>query len=345
MPRAGQPVGEPGRRVEQRDHRVEVAVGRRAPVAAPGADRRPPLGQPAGPPDRPEHVLGGGAGPGDGLPVATAAAGHRVGRARPTAGRTAASSAGSRSASTSRSPEGGGRPPAAARARSPCRSRRSASGSAPPSGECSSATAASSSSRSGRSAQRSSSSSGAIAGWACSGRSSASVTVGTPAWCSARRSGGAAGACGRPDDHRHPRPRHAAHAGAPRAAGGPRTPPRSRPSGTCAPRRRRPRSPVEPAAAGAAPARAAGPPPAAVAAHELRRVRYDAAQRHQRRRLAVGASRNRSVKSATAARIGAAEGERRRVRVGERRPGAPRRRPPGRSRSIWAGSVSASSST
>ena len=63
-------------------------------------------------------------------------------------------------------------------------------GSAPPSGECSSAKAAASSSRSGSSAQRSSSNSGATAGWVANGRSSAWVTVGTPAARSARRTRG-----------------------------------------------------------------------------------------------------------------------------------------------------------
>ena len=62
MPGPGQPVGEPGGRVEEHQHRVEVAVGGRPPPAAPGARGSPPLGQAAGPPDRPQHVLGGGRG-------------------------------------------------------------------------------------------------------------------------------------------------------------------------------------------------------------------------------------------------------------------------------------------
>jgi hypothetical protein len=99
---------------------------------------------------------------------------------------TMSSPAGSRRASRSNSPEGRRSPAASASARSPCRSRRSASGSARPSGECSSATAASSSSVSGSSAHLSSSRNGATAGCRCSGRSSAWITVGTPAAASAR---------------------------------------------------------------------------------------------------------------------------------------------------------------
>ena len=55
----GQPVGEPRRRVEQLDHGVQVAVGGGARRTA-GRLPHPTAGQPAGVPDRPEHVLGTG---------------------------------------------------------------------------------------------------------------------------------------------------------------------------------------------------------------------------------------------------------------------------------------------
>ena len=67
-PGPGQPVGEPGGRVEQHHHRVEVSVGGRAPVPAPGTRLRPALGQPARLPQCPERVLGCGARPPGRLP-------------------------------------------------------------------------------------------------------------------------------------------------------------------------------------------------------------------------------------------------------------------------------------
>ena len=54
-----QPVDEAGGRVEQRDDGVEVAVGDRARRSAGGAGPRPPGGQAAALPHRPQHVLGG----------------------------------------------------------------------------------------------------------------------------------------------------------------------------------------------------------------------------------------------------------------------------------------------
>ena len=80
--RPRQPVGEARRRVEQHHDRVEVPVGGGPPVAAPGADRRPPFGQPAGLPQGPERVLGGGAGPRR-LPYRAQEPRHGLGRRRP----------------------------------------------------------------------------------------------------------------------------------------------------------------------------------------------------------------------------------------------------------------------
>jgi hypothetical protein len=100
--RAGEAVDEAGRRVEQHHHRVQVAVGRLGPPlarpaalaagfgrGAPGAQRVPPVGETAGPPHRPQHLLGGGARrrgglpgggdqPGDGLRGQRPAALHQV---------------------------------------------------------------------------------------------------------------------------------------------------------------------------------------------------------------------------------------------------------------------------
>jgi hypothetical protein len=77
---AGQPVHEPGRRVEQDHDRVQVAVSRlRAPLPGPatlaagldrgasGAQGVPAVGQPARAPDLPEDLLGVGPGRGGGL--------------------------------------------------------------------------------------------------------------------------------------------------------------------------------------------------------------------------------------------------------------------------------------
>ena len=62
--RAGQPLAEPGRGLEQRHHGVEVAVG--PPAAPPTGERAaaPSLGEPGGRPDRPEQLLGRRAGRG-----------------------------------------------------------------------------------------------------------------------------------------------------------------------------------------------------------------------------------------------------------------------------------------
>ena len=174
-----QPLGEPGRRVEQRDHRVEVAVGGGAAAAAGRARRLPRPGQAGGLPHRPQHVVRG------------AAARRCRGRApsRPATRRAASAagtsirvrSRGSRSAAASGvfAPS----PPrrACAAARSARRSRRRPSASVPPSGPVSSSAAASSSSVPGRSAHRSSSSSGRAPGSAASGSSSPATTAGTPA--------------------------------------------------------------------------------------------------------------------------------------------------------------------
>jgi hypothetical protein len=77
--RTGEPVDEPGGRVEEHHHGVQVAVGRLgAPLpcatafaagldrGATGAQGVPPVGQAAGPPDRPQHLLGGGSRSGGG---------------------------------------------------------------------------------------------------------------------------------------------------------------------------------------------------------------------------------------------------------------------------------------
>ncbi len=83
--RAGHPVDETGRGFEQRDHGVEVAIGRRASCTAPGALRRPSLGQRRGAPERPQHVLDRGAGLGRGTSDGIQRVRHRVRRTGPSA--------------------------------------------------------------------------------------------------------------------------------------------------------------------------------------------------------------------------------------------------------------------
>ncbi len=61
-PLAGQAVDEPGDRVEQRHHGIEVAIGGRGGRSARQRRCRPPGGQAGRGPHRPQHVLGRGPG-------------------------------------------------------------------------------------------------------------------------------------------------------------------------------------------------------------------------------------------------------------------------------------------
>ena len=151
-PGLGQPVHEPGGGVEERDDRVQVAIGPRSRRAASQRRTPPGLGQPGGVPDRPEHGLGRDAG-GE-LPRAVR--GRRPGR-RPRGRRRAPAPPGApagrpRRAASRPGPRPGSPRPGGRRrpgrhhrprssARSARRSRRRATASAPPIGEVSSPTA------------------------------------------------------------------------------------------------------------------------------------------------------------------------------------------------------------
>ena len=212
-----QPVGEPGRRVEQRDHRVQVGVGRGAPAAARRAGRLPRRGQAGGVPHGPQHVVRGPAVRG-GLPAPAmrpamrrAAASGEPGAGPVASGwpgpprpRRAARPAGqlrggpARQGQPGRVAQRGGQrlPPRAARRPRPRRRAATGAGGAGPARRSRRAARSAARRRCPRSARpaaarsRAASSSGRVPGSAASGSSSPATATGTPAVARARCSSG-----------------------------------------------------------------------------------------------------------------------------------------------------------